>query len=68
MKLVRTLRDWEPRPAGSESLAWDGQTEGGKPVAPGTYLARVQAKYPRNTSSAQWQNIFYATSWVTVAA
>lgn len=60
VKLVRTLRDWAPRPAGPESLVWNGRAEDGEPVAPGTYLARVQAKYPRSYL------IFYATSWVTV--
>jgi uncharacterized protein (DUF362 family) len=60
IKLVRTLRDWTARPAGPDSLTWNGKAEDGAPVAPGTYLARVQAKFPKS-----W-NIFYATSWVRV--
>jgi len=60
MKLVRTLRDWTPRPAGPDSLTWNARAEDGTPVEPGTYLARIQAKFPKS-----W-NIFYATSWVTV--
>ena len=62
IKLVRTLRNWERRPAGPESLVWNGRGEGGEPVAPGTYLARVQARYPK---AYAWAT-FYATSRVTV--
>jgi hypothetical protein len=41
-RLVRTLADraW---PAGVHRLAWDGRDEGGRAVAAGVYLARLEA-------------------------
>ena len=43
--LVKTLHDWTARPAGIETMVWDGSADDGSPVAPGVYLARVQAQY-----------------------
>jgi hypothetical protein len=42
--LVRTLRDWGQRPAGVESLIWDGTDDNGNQVSPGSYLVRVQGR------------------------
>jgi flagellar hook capping protein FlgD len=40
-RLVRRLSDaW--RPAGVQSLAWDGRDDAGAPVSPGIYFAHVQ--------------------------
>lgn len=43
--LIRTLHDWTDRPAGSETLIWDGRDDEGQVVPPGRYTARVQARY-----------------------
>lgn len=41
-RMVRRLSEaW--RPAGTHAIAWDGRDEGGSPVRPGTYFARVLA-------------------------
>lgn len=42
---VKTLHDWTARPAGVETMVWDGTDNNGNPVAPGVYLPRVQAQY-----------------------
>jgi flagellar hook assembly protein FlgD len=60
--LVRTLHDWTQRPAGVETMAWDGSADDGSPVPPGVYLARVQAQ---TTLSGP---INYASTIVTVTA
>jgi hypothetical protein len=40
-RLVRRLGDgW--RPSGAQTIAWDGRDEGGAPVRPGVYFARVE--------------------------
>lgn len=57
---VKTLHDWTERPAGLETMVWDGTADDGSPVAPGVYLARVQAQY---TLSGP---INYASTIVTV--
>jgi uncharacterized protein (DUF362 family) len=56
----RTLHDWTERPAGPETLSWDGQDDGGQVVPPGRYTARVQARYNDDGTVA------YATGWVWV--
>ncbi|HTR96572.1 MAG TPA: FlgD immunoglobulin-like domain containing protein [Candidatus Acidoferrales bacterium] len=38
---VRTLLDGA-RPAGSETIAWDGRDDGGRDVRPGAYFVRLQ--------------------------
>jgi uncharacterized protein (DUF362 family) len=60
--VVRTLHDWAARPQGSESVAWDGRDDSGRLVAPGIYLARVQARFSPDT----WPPTNYATSIVMV--
>ncbi len=62
MTLVRTLRNWMPRPAGSESLVWDGRDDSGAVVSQGSYLVHVQATF------AAGLVINYATSWLTVTS
>jgi len=59
--LIRTLHDWVDRPAGRETLIWDGRGDDGQVVPPGRYTARVQAKYSDEGTVA------YATGlvWVT---
>jgi uncharacterized protein (DUF362 family) len=42
---VKTLHGWTQRPAGVETVVWDGTDNNGNPVAPGVYLPRVQAQY-----------------------
>jgi uncharacterized protein (DUF362 family) len=58
--LIRTLHDWEDRPAGSETLVWDGRDDEGQVVPPGRYTVRVQARYSADG------NIAYATGCVMV--
>jgi len=58
--LIRTLHDWEARPAGSETLVWDGRDDDGQIVPPARYTARVQARYSDDGTVA------YATGWVWV--
>jgi hypothetical protein len=41
-RCIRTLIDG-PRPAGNHAVRWDGRDDGGRTVAAGTYLARLQA-------------------------
>lgn len=48
-RLVRVLEDGE-RGAGPYALGWDGTDEGGRPVAPGLYFARLVT---RGTSSTR---------------
>ena len=59
--LIRTLRDWASRPAGEETLTWDGRDDYGDVVPPGRYTARVHARYSLLGTSA------YATERVWVA-
>lgn len=42
-RLVRTLARGEAAAAGAHERAWDGRDERGTPVAPGVYLARLEA-------------------------
>jgi hypothetical protein len=42
--LVRTLQDFTMISAETNSLIWDGSSDAGTAVAPGNYLARVQAR------------------------
>jgi hypothetical protein len=41
-RVVRTLLD-EPRDAGPHAVVWDGRDDGGRSVASGTYLGRLEA-------------------------
>jgi glucose/arabinose dehydrogenase len=41
-RLVRTLASG-PRPAGRQTVAWDGRTASGRPAAAGVYLYRLRA-------------------------
>jgi len=59
---VKTLHNWTHRPAGVETMVWDGTANDGSVVAPGVYLARVQAQYTLNGP------INYASTRVTVTA
>lgn len=59
---VKTLHNWTQRPAGIETMVWDGTADNGSVVAPGIYLARVQAQY---TLSGP---INYASTFLTVTA
>jgi uncharacterized protein (DUF362 family) len=58
--LIRTLHDWVDRPAGGETLMWDGHDDEGRVVPPSRYTARVQARYSDDGTVA------YATGWVWV--
>jgi len=58
--LIQTLHDWVDRPAGGETLIWDGRDDEGHVVSPGRYTARVQAKYSDDGTVA------YATGWAWV--
>jgi len=58
--LVRLLRDWSTRPAGIDTLTWDGRDEAGQLVPPGTYKIRVQATH------GEWANNAFATGEITV--
>ena len=40
-RLVRTLIDSEPRPAGLQTLVWNGRDDRGRKVASGVYFFRV---------------------------
>lgn len=70
---VRTVRDWEERPAGSETLAWDGRDDGGTRVPPGRYTVRVRANTttqvevadPPEEDYAPTRDA-YATNWLWV--
>ena len=42
-RLVRILVD-EVRPAGEYEVRWAGRSDGGRPVASGTYFARLQSQ------------------------
>jgi len=59
---VKILHGWAQRPAGLETMVWDGTNNSGNPVPPGVYLARVQAQY---TPSGP---VNYASRIVTVTA
>ena len=61
--LVRTLHNFTQVAAPGESVIWNGKDNTGAPVAPGTYLARIQARY---TTSGPLIN--YAVGRVTVTA
>jgi len=41
-RLMRTLAD-EARPAGTQTVAWDGIDSEGQPAASGVYLVRLSA-------------------------
>ncbi|MEZ4387981.1 MAG: FlgD immunoglobulin-like domain containing protein [Candidatus Krumholzibacteriia bacterium] len=41
-RLVRTLVDGQ-RPAGDQQVRWQGVDNGGRPVASGVYVVRLQA-------------------------
>lgn len=58
--IIRTLHDWESRPAGSETVIWDGRDDAGQIVPPARYTARVQAKY------SDEGNVANASGWVRV--
>lgn len=58
--LIRTLHDWEVRPAGSEMIVRDGRDEDRQAVPPGRYSVRVQARYSDDGT------VSYATGWVWV--
>jgi uncharacterized protein (DUF362 family) len=59
---VRTLRGWGSRPAGLETLTWNGRDDADQLVAPGAYTARVQARFPAGGSTIP----AFATGWLTV--
>jgi len=59
---VRILHDWTSRPAGSETLTWDGRDDAGQVVPPGRYTAQVAARYSDDPGE-----VSYATGWVWVA-
>jgi len=42
-RLVRRVLDGAPRDAGLHEAAWDARDNGGRPVAPGLYLLRVES-------------------------
>jgi flagellar hook assembly protein FlgD len=42
-RLVRTLLADEPRDRGRHRVRWDGRDQGGRAVAAGIYLARLQS-------------------------
>jgi flagellar hook assembly protein FlgD len=46
LNAVRTLRDWSFRPAGIDSVTWDGRDDAGQLVPPGPYALRAQARTP----------------------
>lgn len=58
---IRTLHLFTPVSVPGESVVWNGLDDGGKPVAPGTYLAQVQA-----APSPKSQLISYAVGRITV--
>lgn len=58
--LIRTLHDWVDRPAGGETLIWDGRGDEGHVAPSGRYTVRVQARYSDDGTVA------YATGWVWV--
>lgn len=60
--LVRTLHDWETRPPGTETMIWNGMSDAGAAVAPGWYLARVQARFGPTDA------VNYASALMTVKA
>src|SRR5450631_367506 len=61
--LFRTLHDFVKVSAPGETVTWNGQDDSGASVAPGTYLARIQAS---PTPSSQLIN--YAVGRITVAS
>lgn len=58
---VRLLKDWAVRPAGFETLVWDGRDDEGQVVSPGSYTIRVQATHGEIARNA------FATGWLTVS-
>ncbi len=52
-EIVRTLVDGE-RPAGSNSVAWDGRDDSGRAVATGAYFARLEAAGRTLTRRIVW--------------
>jgi hypothetical protein len=48
---VRTVCTDKPCPAGTNTLLWDGRSDGGLPVPSGLYLVEVLAKSPVGTQS-----------------
>jgi uncharacterized protein (DUF362 family) len=61
--VIRTLHTFKPVSAPGESVTWNGKTGAGAPVAPGTYLARIQA-IPSPTN----QLVNYSVCRITVTA
>jgi hypothetical protein len=60
---VRTLHGFERISAPGETVTWNGLNDSGSPVAPGTYLAQIQAK-----ASPDGELINYAVGRITVTA
>ena len=60
---VRTLHGFKQVAAPGESVTWNGQNDNGTPVAPGTYLARIQA-----IATPASQHVNYAVRRITVTA
>ena len=44
LTVVRTLQDWANTSAGFLTLTWDGRSDTGDPVRPGTYGIRAQSQ------------------------
>jgi hypothetical protein len=63
--LIRTLWSNKPQPAGTYSYLWDGKTDAGTPVGPGSYQIRVL----QNNISYVWEGSIGNTSnsWSTSA-
>ena len=60
---IRTLHGFKEVSAPGQTVTWNGQDHTGTPVAPGTYLARIQA-----AASPTSQPINYAVGRITVTA
>jgi uncharacterized protein (DUF362 family) len=60
---VRTLHGFKHVAAPGETVTWNGRDDAGSPVAPGTYLAQIQAK-PTGSSTL----INYAVGRITVTS
>ncbi len=58
---VRTLHGFERISASGETVTWNGLSDSGSPVAPGTYLAQIQAK-----ASPDGELVNYAVGRITV--
>jgi uncharacterized protein (DUF362 family) len=62
VRLIHTLHDWTRRPAGAETLTWDGRDDDGQVVPSGRYTVRVRA------TAGQKARVAYATSPVWLIA